>query len=359
MPMIQETDSDNIRKTPKDDTNPFAKMAYRPRHKFGSWLILFAGAVVIALMVLLILELLPAKKEINDRLTAQFRVNEITALEVVARQKQKQLRDIFIQLPENSALDTSGWDFTNPAAGQLATLRQKAQANDDSAATYLARLDEYAILKKRLAELETRLGTSRLVTAGDTHFQMAFDFLISQTGKPEAEVRRILRDTRLQEPLLPGFRVWNFWLEDGFCTFVTQGDAPYTPDEAAQQVLQKQRQEKEQAVTRLNSLFLIIGSLNDLQARGILTGGFLKSTRLGNIDPEQFHFAIDLRNQRSLRVRSATLKLKKISNLVFFPREFTPGKDYAIKFGPNGRWVQITIFNNIAFRGRRIVIAVE
>ena len=92
-------------------------------------------------------------------------------------------------------------------------------------------------------------------------------------------MRKILQKTRLQEPLLPGFKVWNFWLADGFCTFVTQGDAPLTPEEATRQP-EKKRLEKDKALASLNSLFLIIGTLKDLQARQILIGGFLRSTRL-------------------------------------------------------------------------------
>ena len=187
---------------------------------------------------------------------------------------------------------------------------------------------------------------------GDTHFQIAFDFLQNEIGKSPAEAQRILQDTQFQDPLLPGFKVWNFWLPDGFCTFVTQGTAPLTPAETS-------RQAKETALTRLNSLFYIVGSADDLQERKILAGGFLKSTRLAEIPPGQFRLSIDLRSQQHIRVHAAALRLKKVSALTIFPREFNSGKDYAVRVGPGGRWLQVTILKRRVFRGRRVVLAVE
>jgi len=51
--------------------------------------------------------------------------------------------------------------------------------------------------------------------------------------------------------------------------------------------------------------------------------------------------------------------LKKVSALTIFPREFNAGKDYAVRLGPRGNWIQVTILKKRIFRGRRIVIAVE
>lgn len=255
-------------------------------------------------------------------------------------------------MPEKSAMQTGDWDVSNLTVGQMNLLQQMARSGEAAAGTFLVKFDKYRSLRNRIRDLEAKLGSPKLIADGDTHFQVAFDFLIAQVGKTAAEAHQILQNTRFQQPLLPGFKVWNFWLEDGFLTFVTQGAAPLTPEEAA-------LQEKEKALIRLNSVFYITGSTADLQTRKILTGGFLKSTRLGEIAPGQFQLAIDLRSQQRLLVRAAALQMKSISRLEIFPREFSSDRDYAVTLGPKGRWAKVTFVNANAFRGRRIVIAAE
>jgi hypothetical protein len=343
----------------KADTNPFGIFIQRPKHKFRRRLIIGCLILIAATAVVVMLKLLPAKDRINDQLHAQLRVSEITALEIVARQEQKRLLEIFTTLAQKNGIAVDGWDFSAPTAEQLQLLRRQAPATDDLLAAYLAKQDEFTSLKKSIHDLEIRLGNPRLVMPGDTHFKMAYDFLISQTGLPDEGVRRILQQTRLQEPMLPGFKVWNFWLADGFCTFVTQGDAPLTPEEATRQALGKKRLEKENALTSLNSLFLIVGTLEDLQSRQILVGGFLRSTHIGEIPVAAFRQTIDLRSQREIRIQGAELKLKEIIRVALFPKEFRSGVDYDLRITPKGRWATVTILKADVFRGRRVVIAVE
>jgi hypothetical protein len=343
----------------KADTNPFGIFIYRSKRKFRHRLIVGCLLLITAAGVVVMLKLLPAKDRINDQLHAQLRVGEIIALENAARQEQKRLLEIFTALTQKYGIAADGWDFRAPTTEQLQLLRRQAPATDDLLPTYLAKQDEFVSLKKSIGDLEIRLGNPRLVMPGDTHFKMAYDFLISQTGLPDEEVRRVLQQTRLQEPMLPGFKVWNFWLADGFCTFVTQGDASLTPEDATRQALEKKRQEKDNALTSLNSLFLIIGTLEDLQSRQILVGGFLRSTRIGEIPVSAFRQTIDLRSQREIRIQGAYLKLKKIIRVALFPKEFSPGSDYDLRLNPRGRWAVVTILKADVFRGRRVVIAVE
>jgi len=343
----------------KADTNPFGMNSYHPRRRFWPRIVAISILIIAAVGLTFIFKLLPLKNKINERLAVQLQVNEITALETVARQEQKKLLEIFTNLAKESGINASGWDFSAPTPEQLRLLQQHEPETGELLATYIAKRDECIFLKQRVHDLEVRLGTPRLVVPGDTHFQMAYDFLISQTGSPDEEIRRVLQQTRLQEPLLPGFKVWNFWLADGFYTFVTQGDAPLTPEEATRQALEKQRQEKEQAVAGLNSIFLIIGTLEDLQAKQILIGGFLKSTRLGEIPAAAFRQTMDLRNQRDIRIQARELKLRKIVRVALFPKEFIPDIDYGLQISPQGRWAKVTIRKTNVFRGRRIVIAVE
>ena len=370
--MTQKSDRHDYDAAAKDDTNPFGRTIYKPKNKFLRWAIWFAMVAIVVLGLTLIFRVpsadlgpnvLPANASkkpkpplsspsIKDRLAAQLLINEITAMEKVARQDKKQLLELLGQLSEKSAIDTRAWDFANLSSGQMDLLHQRAHDGDARASDYLVQLDKYQALQNRIRGLEANLGSPELVTSGDTHFQIASNFLIAQAGKTDAEALQILLNTQFQEPLLPGFKVWNFWLEDKFCTFVTQGTAPLTPEEAA-------LQEKERAMTRLNSIFYIVGSNADLKERKILSGGFLKSTRMGEIAPGQFQLAIDLRNQQHLRISAAALQMKKISRLEIFPRVYSSGRDYTVRLDPRGRWAQIIILKKEIFRGRRIVIACE
>jgi hypothetical protein len=289
---------------------------------------------------------------ITNRLEAQLRVNEITAMERIARQEKKQLVELLGQLPKKCAIDTRNWNLSNLSDKQMSLLQKKAHNGNKTAGGFLDRLGNYKTLKNRIREAEANLGIPELVTSGDTHFQIAYEFLITQVEKNDATARLILQNAPFQEPLFPGFKVWNFWLADGFCTFVTQGTAPLTPEEAS-------LQEKEKALARLNSVYYISGSYPELKERKLLIGGFLKSTRIGEIAPEEYRDAIDLRSQKHIDINAAALPIKKISRLEIFPREFTADKDYAVKFAANGRRAKIIILNSNVFRGRRIVIAVE
>jgi len=117
------------------------------------------------------------------------------------------------------------------------------------------------------------------------------------------------------------------------------------------------RQDKEKASARLNSLYYIIGSYTDLQERKILIGAFLKTTRLGEIAPGQFRSAIDLRTQQRIRFSAASLHMERISGLAIFPRELNAGWDYGVNLGPLGRWAEVTILKKEVFHGRHMVIA--
>ncbi|MFH2107801.1 MAG: hypothetical protein ABII93_03950 [Chrysiogenia bacterium] len=369
--MTHESDNRDL-KTAKDDTNPFGRAACRRSWKFRHWAIGMALAIILLLGLILIfrpafpgrtaaMNPVAATKSINhknsptifkDRLAAQLQVNEIIANETGARQAKKMLLELFGKIRETSSQDIRDWDFSNLTIKQSETLRERARRGDKTCADFLVLSGRYHSLKNRISVLEKRMGQPKVVIDGDTHFQIAYDFLSARTGMSTAEAQRILQDSQFQDPLLPGFKVWNFWLPDGFCTFVTQGTAPLTPAETA-------RQAKETALVRLNSLFYISGSIAGLHERKILVGGFLKSTRLAEISPAQFRLSIDLRSQQHIRVHAAALQLKKVSTLTIFPREFNAGKDYAVRLAPGKKWIQVTILKKRIFRGRRIVIAVE
>jgi predicted RNase H-like nuclease (RuvC/YqgF family) len=90
---------------------------------------------------------------------------------------------------------------------------------------------EISGLKNEIAKYETSLPKSHTVTEGEIHYQIAMDFLTIEKKVEKEKASRLIEETILFDPLLPGFRVWNFYSNDEFGTFVTQGSAPVSPTE--------------------------------------------------------------------------------------------------------------------------------
>ena len=364
MSRINENSPD--RRPEKGDTNPFGVPAYRPKRRFALWLF-FSFSILGILFFLVIRSSKPAEKSRlktekapeKGPIWIQMKVNEIGVLEALAYQEKKQLVTDFEKWPQRKQIREQGWDYLQPPADLLEKLRQLANKGDDTVANYLYRLDSYKYLRKRIGELENELGLPHLVMPGDTHFRIALDFLTKRIGKSENESRRILQSIHLREPLIPGFKVWNFWLDGNFLTFVTMGAAHVQPETATRKAMEKEIAKKKQALNRLHSLYLLVDTYKGLQERKILQGGFFRSLRLGNVDPSDFRLVIDLSRQRRITIRAANLKLNKISKLELFPGDFHEGKDYSLEFAPDQSLVRIDFQNTEVFRGRRVVIAVQ
>ncbi len=361
------------------DTNPFGVPAYRPRKKKP--ILIGAAVVLVSLIIFLLLKPIsrtdnsqspaglaesdqtadPEKPEAvsRGRIWIQLRLNELSALEALALQEKQQLVSEFGKWPGRSGINGGNWDFLHPSADQLAELQRQAREGDEKTSAYLYQLDSYRFLRNRISGLEAELGLPYLVAPGQTHFQIALDYLTSRIGKSAAEARRILKDTRLHEPLVPGFKVWNYWIEESFLTFVSMGAAQIHPEAARQKAMEKQIMEKKQTLDRMHALYLLVGSFKDLQQRRILQGGFLRSLRLGQVDPGEFSLVLDLGRQRIITIRAASLQLEEISRVELFPREFSLDRDYALQFDAEKKQVRLDFFNTEVFRGRRVVVALD
>lgn len=106
--MTQGSNQHNLASPAKDDTNPCGLSAYRKKSKFRRWLIGLALAAIVVLGLMLIYRSFSKEQkpggepaiairkpnqplpsaQITDRLTAQLQVNEITAMETVARKEK-------------------------------------------------------------------------------------------------------------------------------------------------------------------------------------------------------------------------------------------------------------------------------
>jgi hypothetical protein len=345
--------------TSRDKTHPFEIVPRQGKKpKRVAWLIALLILVVIVEVVLLIKKHSVGSAELN-RLEVQLKINEIKALDAEVRRKQQQMWERALKLKESRGLDLDGWNFTKPTPEQVNILRETAQSGDEDAVFIREGMVLLNALSQRIADIAAPLGPPHIVSSGESHFRLALHFLTETRKIPEDEARRILTGLNLQEPLLPGFFVWNFWFEDGFSTFVTRGDAPITPEEAEQQALNSAKAERERALIKLNSLRYLVGSVGRLQERGILEGGLFKKTKLGTVRSRDFRHAIDLRRQRTISIYSRSVNLEKISSLTIYPDEFKKDQDFKLHLDSKGRQARVEIINPRRFKNRDIVIAVE
>ncbi|UCH98324.1 MAG: hypothetical protein JSV88_16185 [Candidatus Aminicenantes bacterium] len=217
----------------------------------------------------------------------------------------------------------------------------------------LEKNNEIRELKGKIAEIEKLLPKPHIVVRGENHYTIAMDFLLDEKGVEKKRAMELVERTALFDQLVPGFKVWNFYTGDAYGSSVTQGTASISPntlirrakkklvdarDEAIAQrdqlsedikTLEDKRkqlinhldsltQEKESLITQVgdlnqqvNSLFYLLDSQRNLKKKGILKGGFLKSTKLRDVSPEYFTTAVDLRFRDQIVFSASELGIRK------------------------------------------------
>ena len=95
----------------------------------------------------------------------------------------------------------------------------------------LEKNSEISELKDEIANYEASLPKPHIAVEGESHYQIAIDFLIKEKKVEKERAASLVEEILLFDPLIPGFRVWNFYSNDEYGTFVTQGSAAISPTE--------------------------------------------------------------------------------------------------------------------------------
>jgi hypothetical protein len=255
-------------------------------------------------------------------------------------------------------------------------------------------------LKQRLDQLETQLPASVVSKDGDRHDRIAMNFLVKQ-GVPAKKAYEIVSQISLQDALVPGFRVWTYYQNGQFGTWVTRGKAGITPQEHAKKVLalleesrdkalkdladtQSERdslkaatEEKDAALTRsaeelkamtetaeqqraevqrreleANTLRFIVGSKKALVKNKLLE----KNMRRWNPATDQMS-TLNLMESQEIPIDAASLGLKKVKKVTLVPEIFQAGVDYAVEVGGPTATLKITTPDK--FKQNRFIIVVE
>lgn len=96
-------------------------------------------------------------------------------------------------------------------------------------------------LRTRLETIAKGLPASHVAVEGDRHDRIAMNFLLAQGVAADAAYQ-IVSKLNLDDALIPGFRVWTYYANGQFGTWVTQGTAGISPAD-------RQRRLREEAET--------------------------------------------------------------------------------------------------------------
>ncbi len=343
----------------------------------------------------------------------QETVQQIQQLESNIQEKQNEVFSVLSEYKKKTGEDLPEVNIMNLSPEQKKVLEEKIKNEKDVSIKSLLQdiLDknnDIQNLNARVQELEALLPKPHVVEKGENHYQIAMNFLLNEKGVDKTRAMELVERTALFEPIIPGFKVWNFYAEDEYGTFITQGSAPISPNQIQRKVKKelvdakdKAISEKEQLQSDINemetrrtelisqldllnqekqSMLTKMSNLNDqnqelqtalssvyfamdlrknLSEKGIIKGGFLRSTKLQKVDTTLFDRSLDLRGEAKIAVTAAAFQLSKIRDITIYPSYFKAETDFKIEIDEAGQNATITILDTKKFMSEKIAIAIE
>lgn len=248
-------------------------------------------------------------------------------------------------------------------------------------------------LKSEMVNYEALIPKSHIAAEGETHYKIAMDFLIIEKNVEKERAAKLVEETLLFDPLIPGFRVWNFYSNDEFATFVTQGSAGISPIELRREPQKKSGDitngalDEEKRLTakikelrtvryqlesqiknlqrELNLLFYMVDLKKNLRERGIIEKqkilGVLKvgSPKLKKVSPADYDQKIDLRTEKIIEIYANQFNLDEIKKVTLYPGFYNKDVDYKIEIDVDKKKAIVKILITEKFRRDRVVISVE
>jgi hypothetical protein len=369
------------------------------------------GLLVVVLVVTAYFLFFRSKGEVLSEGAAQIRqmqemTQEVQQLESDVKEKQDEIFSLVDDYKEKTGEVTLGVNALDLGENEKKILEQRIKEEKDVSVKslleeILEKNNEIRDLNAKIAEIEALLPKPHIVVRGETHYQVAMDFLMNEKGVEKKRALELVERTALFDQLVPGFKVWNFYTGDAYGSSVTQGTAGISPntlirrakkelvdarDEAISQrdqlaedikTLEEKRsqlinhvdslsKEKDSLIgqvselnVEVNSLFYLLDSQNNLKKKGVLKGGFLKSTKLRDVSPEYFTTSIDMRTQTQIVFSAEDLGLRKIKSVTLYPKFYNEGTDYKIEMSGDNRTAIVSILDTRKFKNERIVLSVK
>lgn len=369
------------------------------------------GVLVVVLLVMAYFLFFQSKGEVSSEGAAQIRqmqemTQEVQQLESDVKEKKDEIFSLVDEYKEKTGEASLGVNALELGEKEKKILEQRIREEKDVSVKslleeILEKNNEIRELNAKIAEIEALLPKPHIVSKGENHYKVAMDFLMNEKGVEKKRALKLVERTALFDELVPGFKVWNFYTGDAYGSSVTQGTASISPntlirrakkklvdarDEAISQrdklaedikILEDKRgllinhvdsltKEKESLIgqvselnVEVNSLSYLLDSQSNLKKKGVLKGGFLKSTKLRDVSPEYFTTSIDMRTQTQIVFSAKDLGLRKIKKVILYPKFYSEGTDYKIEMSGDNQTAIVTILDTIKFKNERIVISVK
>jgi hypothetical protein len=398
--------------TQEQPKSPFKEMATEKKSKKFYYVI---GALALVILVLAYFVFKgPAGPKVSPKMKQmQETVQQIQKLEAGIQEKQNEVFTVLSEYKKKTGEDLPEINIMNLSPEQKKVLEEKIKNEKDVSIKSLLqdildKNEDIQNLNTRLQELEAMLPKPHVVEKGDNHYQIAMNYLLNEKGIEKTRAMELVERTALFEPIIPGFKVWNFYAEDEYGTFITQGTAPISPNQIQRKIkkelvdakdkaisekeqlqsdiaemearrnelisqLDLLNQEKQNMLTRLsdlneqnqemqtelNSVYFAMDLRKNLSKKGIIKGGFLRSTKLQKVDFAMFDRQLDLRGEPKITAAAADFLISKIKDITIYPSYFKLDTDYKIELDEAGQNAIITILDVKKFKSEKIAIAIE
>ena len=340
-------------------------------------------------------------------------VNKVRKLEDNIQSNQNDILTLVQEYREKTGSNLLTLDVIDLSDEERLLLEEKISSESNISiksllSEILEKKSEILELNMHIKKIEGYLPKPHIVAAGENHYQIALDYLLNVKGIEKEEALELAERSLLFDHLVPGFKVWNFYSDGEFGTFISQGSASVSPNEIKRKEkkkltdardnavferdtlamelgslkakkalvldqinllneekmhlikkLEELNRENEFMVEKVNSLYYILDTRSNLVKGGVLKGGFLRSLKLQSVSPDLFSRFIDLRSNNKILIDASELNLKKIRNIRKFPKFYKEDLDFSVHVENRSSIAEITVKNHEKMKNERIVIAVE
>lgn len=375
---------------------------------------------VLALAVALLLSF--ACKRESSQVTKEMQTaQKIAKIEQDINAKQDKINALVQKYIQEGGKDLGAIVGSNLTPEQKAVLEQKLQSEQgigyrDLINDILEQQKEVEDLRVQIQELEKKLPAAVSVQRGDKHLDLAMEFLTKEKGLDPETAKKLALQTNLMDELVPGFKVWNFYDNGVFGTFVTQGDAPVSPYRVIQGAKQKLVNEKNEAITqrdalaeekvtlteqvsdlekkreqllqdvnmlqaereqmisklaemqqlsddlktKLNSVFFKAGDRKALVNAGLVKDPVFAQPTLLKFDEASYPDSYDLRTGDAFNITAEQAGVTEVRKVKIAPgNTFKIDVDYQVILMPDAKGATIKLINKDKFRAERVAVLVN
>ena len=373
---------------------------------------------VLLLVAFALLFGLACKKESSKVSNEMETARKIAKLEQDINGRQDEMNQLLQKYMQEGGKDVGALVGQTLTPEQKAVLEQKLQKEEgigyrDLISDILKREKEVEDLKVQVQDLEKKLPSAVVVKRGDKHLDIAVNFLTKDKGLDPATAKKLALQTNLMDELVPGFKVWNFYDNGVFGTFVTQGDASVSPYRVIQKAKQELVSAKDQAISqrnelakekttlleqvsdlekrrdqlnqdvamlqaeradllkkmqevqdlsedlkaRLNSIFYKVGDRQSLVKSGLVQDPWYGQPRIAKFDEANFPQHLDLRSGDSITFTAQDAGVASITKVKVAPgTAFKIDQDYSWSIAPDGKTGTLKILNKDKFKAERTMV---